>query len=325
MRESPHDRTRGNGEFEGRSGSAKRRSILKLAALGGGVGVLATGTAAGKSSGTPGAASKDDATRLGDFEEGLDGWKTNGGNALSRVTSEEIPAGVSSGQYALAVEVNGDLFPMIENKKAVKAADFSSNPYLQVHVLAAAERTDSDLLFRFRLHHKGRGTGGKKNGKNAGGSPGSKGVNVEESDLIRVPQVDPRRVQWDMSELPETVLRNAKRLEIVWYLEDHEPTGGHRGKSKGEFDYRGLVVFDDVRLSDSVPVPAVRQQQRKKMDLHRNHGMVVDRSIDEQTQNLERGTLTFADGSSVAYTFEILGEGSFSYTIDGETFEFGRV
>lgn len=126
-----------------------------------------------------------------------------------------------------------------------------------------------------------------------------------------------------MSELPTNVLENAKRLEIVWYLEDHEPADGHRGKSKGNFDYRGLVVFDDIRLSESAPISEAQRSQQKKMDLHRAHGMIVDRVFEEQTETLERGTMVFVDGTEVPYAFEVLDDGRFEYTIDGETFEIG--
>lgn len=297
--------------------TTKRRAILKLAALGGGLGMVSSDVVAGQAGGSSAGPSSGDPSVLGDFEAGLDGWKTNGGNRLSRVTSDEVPAGVRSGEHALAVEVNGDLFPMIENKKRVKAADFTDEPYLGMYVLAVAEETDSDLVFRFRLHYApsgGKGSAGKGRGKN---------VNVEESEPIVVPQLRSRKVQWDMTGLSEDVLANAKRLEIVWYLADHEPTGSHRGKAKGGFDYRGLVVFDDVRMAASEPVSESQKSLQKRMDLHRAHGMIVERVFEEQTETLERGQLTYADGFTTTYAFEVLSEDRFEYTIDGETFLIG--
>jgi F0F1-type ATP synthase membrane subunit c/vacuolar-type H+-ATPase subunit K len=306
--------------------STKRRAILKLAALGGGLGMVSPGVVAGQSGGSSAEPSSGDPSVLGDFETGLDGWKTNGGNRLSRVTSDEVPAGVRRGEHALAVEVNGDLFPMIENEKRVKDADFTNDPYLGMHVLAVAEETDSDLVFRFRLHYTPAGgddSAGKKKGKR-GGSRGSKDVNVEESDPIVVPQLRSRMVQWDMTDLSTDALANANRLEIVWYLADHEPAGGHRGKAKGGFDYRGLVAFDDIRTAASEPVSEALKSHQKRMDLHRDHGMIVERVFQEQTETLERGQLTYADGFTTTYAFEILSEDRFEYTIDGETFVIGN-
>lgn len=148
-------------------------------------------------------------------------------------------------------------------------------------------------------------------------------MTVEESDVREVPQVSPRTVQWDLSGLPDEVLRSAKRLDIAWHAQDDEPAGSPRGRSGRGSERQGVVVFDDIRLSDSVPVSDRRRRQRKKMELHRNHGMVVERTIEEQRETFERGTLVFVDGTEVEYAFEVLDDGSFRHTIDGETFEQG--
>lgn len=261
----------------------------------------------------------DDSVVLGDFETGLDGWTTNGGNTLNRLSEDDVPAGVVSGQHGLAVEIDGDLHPMIENEKRVMDADFANHPYLGLHVLAQAEATDSDLVFKFRLHHTATGDDGpSRNSSNR-----SKDENVAESELKTVPQLRPNRLQWDASEFPEEVLETANRLEIVWYLDDHEPDRGHRGRSNENFDYQGVVVFDDIRLFESAPVNETRRRQQKKVNLHREHGMIVKRVFEERTEGLERGTLVFVDGTEVPYSFEVLGDGQFEYTLDGETFKPG--
>lgn len=261
-----------------------------------------------------------DLTLLGNFETGLDGWRTNGENELSRISREDVPRGVVSGEHALAVEVHGDEVPTIENEDRATQADFANNPYLQLHVLAVDTETDSTLAFRFRLYHGeicGDGSGG-------GGSSESGDANVEESGEIVVPQLYPRRIQWDMTGLSDEVLATANRLEIVWRPADGEPPDDQSRTDAGEVGIRGLVVFDDVRLSGSEPISDAERLQRKKMDLRREHGMIADRVIEEQTETVERGTIEYADGFTVRYTYEALDGGGYEYTIDGETFRIER-
>lgn len=270
----------------------------------------------------------DNAVKLGDFETGMDGWTTNGGNKQRRITDDQIPAGVVNGRHGLVVEVTGDLFPMIENQRRVKNANFQDNPYLRMHVLTQAQETDSDLVFQFRLHHtsnggKKRGSGGSKKRSKGHSTSGSKDVNVEESALTTVPQFTPREIQWDMSDLSSDVLSTAKRLEIVWHLEDHEPQRGHRGRSNGDFDYRGIVAFDDIRLSESTQVGETKKYRDRKKDLHREHGMIVDRTIEEQSEGLEQGTYVFSDGTEIPYEFRLLDDGRYRQTLDGDVYELG--
>lgn len=75
---------------------------------------------------------------------------------------------------------------------------------------------------------------------------------VAESNEIVVSQGIPRRLRWNMAGLNDEKLRTAKRLEIVWYLQNHPPDGSHRGQGRGSFDYEGRVLFDDIRLTNDV-------------------------------------------------------------------------
>lgn len=191
----------------------KRRSVLQTATVAGGIGMLPPGVTANDGSNRSGNSPSnfDNAVKLGDFETGMDGWTTNGGNKQRRITDGQIPAGVVNGRHGLVVEVTGDLFPMIENQRRVKNANFQDNPYLRMHVLTQAQETDSDLVFQFRLHHtsnggKKRGSGGSKKRSKGHSTSGSKDVNVEESALTTVPQFTPREIQWDMSDLSSDVL-----------------------------------------------------------------------------------------------------------------------
>lgn len=293
--------------------SPSRRNVLKTVPAAGAylsLGEFATGPVA--------AAEGGNGVRLGGFDDGLDGWKTTGGNKLTRVSEDEMPAAVTDGTHALAVEIDGDLHPMIENKKRVKQADFEKHPYLLMDVVGYAEETDSDLVFTLRLHHTATPADGGGKSKSGG-----KNVLVEESDEQTIAQLNPGQIRWDMTDLDDDVLRTAKRLEIVWYIEDHPPDKGHRGRAKGDFDYRGLVAFDDIRLTDDVVDVEAQARLEKKRDLHRKHGMIVERTFEEQSEGLERGTLQFADGAETSYVFEVLDDGRFRYTIDDETYKLG--
>lgn len=261
-------------------------------------------------------------TLLGGFEDDRDGWKTNGGNALTRVTSDEYAAGVTQGTRALKTEVRGDPHPAIENKSRVKRANFAERPYLVADVLAGqVSDTDSDLTFKFRYHHRGTpanggtGNGGKDNRQ-------QKSVLVEESAEMTVSPLLPTQLYWDMSHLADEALANPKRLEIAWYPTDHPPEGGSRGRGGG-FDYRGHVVFDNVRLTDSgdeVSVAAIRSKvQSAKLD----HGPLTETRVESRSDSLEVGRFVFADGATIPYEFEEVGEDEYLYTIDGETFEIG--
>ncbi|EMA14663.1 hypothetical protein [Haloarcula amylolytica] len=110
--------------------TANRRSVLQYAGLMGGIGIASSGVTAKKNSNGGSASTSDNKNQLGDFEDGLDRWKTNGGNELQQITEDDFPAGVVSGNHGLAVGVNGDSFPMIENKKRVKNAELEKHRYL---------------------------------------------------------------------------------------------------------------------------------------------------------------------------------------------------
>lgn len=297
-----------------RQETAKRRSILQLTAAAGGIGILPMVSAAGN----PASESRESAIQsnqqvIGSFETGLDGWTTNGDNQLSRVSKSDMPTSVVEGKHSLQVEINDDLFPLIQNETRVQNADFVSYPFFSMHVLSMAEGSESALAFRFRLHHS--------SGSSTKDGSGDKPLPVEESELKLVPQLRSRRVGWDMSDLPDDVLASAQKLEIAWYLEDRGPITGPPGRSDG--DYNGIAVFDDIHLSNSQTADAPKQLHDKKMNLHTKHGMIVNRVIDEQTEKLETGTYEFADGSVVPYELKILADGSIEYTIDGDQIGFG--
>ncbi|WP_141465614.1 hypothetical protein [Salinadaptatus halalkaliphilus] len=145
---------------------------------------------------------------------------------------------------------------------------------------------------------------------------------VEESTEKTVSQLTPTRLRWDLSDLDDDILESAWLLEIVWYLEDHPPWY-HRLDTDRRFEYEGLVAFDDIRLTDDKSESESAASRTKQRKLHRNHGAVVNRTLEEHGEDFEAGTVEFADGAEVSYTFEVLGDGQFRYTIDGEAFDLG--
>lgn len=143
-----------------------RRPLLKglgLAAMGL---TAATGTAAGRS--------ESDTVVFGDFESGFDGWRAIGRPRLSRVGVEDRPAAVTSGDHALNVDVNGDPFPRLVNRRKVRRADFVNHPYLIADVVPSqVADTASKVTFKFRYFygaHKDDKRGSERAGdRNSGG------------------------------------------------------------------------------------------------------------------------------------------------------------
>ena len=290
-----------------------RRGVLKTVpgVIGVSVGVSTLGSAT---------ASEEETVQLGAFSEGLDGWTTNGGNDLIRISEDEMPAAVRVSTHALGVQVRGDAYPMIENKELVSEADFTENPYLKTNVMGVTPGTDSDLVFTFRLHH----TAAPPNGRGRSDENGrGKQVLVEESEEKTIPQSNPTRLRWNLSDVDDDILEAANRLEIVWYLEDYPPDGGHRGRARSEFEYTGLVAFDNIRLTDDIATGERDAKNEKRRQLHRSHGMLVDRVVDERNDSFESGIFVFADGTEIPFTYEILDDGRARETIDGEVYELG--
>jgi len=122
-----------------------------------------------------------------------------------------------------------------------------------------------------------------------------------------------------MSEISDDILNSVRKLEITWYPEEYEPTGGAEGRN-GESDYNGIVLFDDIRLSESQPISDSTRRSQKLRELNRNHGRLDRREIEEREEGFQRGSLVFADGASFPYTYEILSD-KVEYTLDGEMFE----
>lgn len=307
--------------------SERRRTLLQYAALAGGAGVAIPGAASGKKNQTESTRTSDTdgMIQISDFESGTDGWKTDGGNELSQISSDQYPVGVANGDHALSVDVRGDTFPAIRKDAGIQNVDFRTHPYLHAHVVGLANGSESDLAFKLRLHHKpSRGTGGKdtkSNGKKSTGNGKGRGTtqHVVELGPKTLSQLRPTEFQWNLTDVSDEKLASIRRVEIAWYLADHPPDRGPRGRNKDTVEFEGLLLFDDVRAFQTDTVSDEQKQVQKKRALHRAHGKIVDREVTEITESVEKGTFTYADGTTIAYEYETLATG-YQYTIAGETF-----
>lgn len=289
----------------------RRRGVLAGLA---GVGVAATGLLPSRARG------ESETALLGDFESGLDGWRTVGESLLDTVSAAEYPGAVTRGRRGLQVTAAGDLLPTIWNEQRVRSADFAGHPYFVADVTPGLfAGTDSPLTFELRYVHGDVPLEATVGEVGLGALPG-----VHESEAITVPPLAPSRLYWDMSDLPDAALSNPRRLEVLWYPADAAPEASDGsldvdlGGLLSGVDSLGSVVFDDLRLSDRVETVSTARLSNAWRDLQLEHGAYLETVVASRTASREEGAFVFADGASVPYAFEVLGEGSFRYEVDGE-------
>ncbi|PSQ46129.1 hypothetical protein BRD15_10130 [Halobacteriales archaeon SW_6_65_15] len=235
-----------------------------------------------------------EATQLGVFENGYDGWSTTNSNSLSRVSYEQERAPVTQGENALEVTIDSDPEPTIQNESRIRGADLTGHPCLLADVLpTSVEGSDSAVTFRFRYHHT---------------EPGG----VEESHEMTVDQGYGGRICWDMNELSDTKLENPDQLEVTWYPADHPPGSG--------FDYDGQVFVDNIRLTDDRNQVTRARITRKHRELERAYGSMIDQVIQSETDTTQDGVYKYGNGTEVSYHAEVLENGNIEETCDGETF-----
>uniref|UniRef100_A0A8A2VI20 Uncharacterized protein n=1 Tax=Haloterrigena alkaliphila TaxID=2816475 RepID=A0A8A2VI20_9EURY len=185
--------------------------------------------------------------------------------------------------------------------------DLSAHPYFVADVTPGrVDGTDAPIAFQFRLY------------RSTDLLDDSTRDPVAESDPVTVPQATPGQVYWDASDVEHDLLDVASRLEIGWYPADRDPES-----SDGSFAYRGGVVFDAVRATDSVD-PAGRARLAATMrDLQFDHGAYVRTEVTEEFEDGEAGTFYFADGATEPYRFEVLAADRFLLTVADTEIEFG--
>lgn len=271
------------------------------------------------------ASASGDATVLGDFEESFDGWKTNGGNSLDRVTAERWDRPVTSGSHALEVRSNGDPYPLVFNTDRASEADFWSNQYMLADVtVGGLEDGVGALAFTMRYHHSA-GKGGGKGGDSPGGNPPGQGrsPNVEVFDPIPVPEGVQATLHWDLSELSEGVRRAPKRVGIAWHAQGTEPNKGPSGRGPGEA-LTGSVFLDNVRLSADLTEFNRSAIEQHMLSLQDDYGSYTYTIADFDSEALvENGVLEFYDGTEIPTEFTIHGDQQFEYTIDDTSYRLG--
>lgn len=240
-------------------------------------------------------------TVIGDFETGLDGWTTSGGNDLARVDRSAESAPVTRGESALAVTSADDPQPAIG--KEIQTLDLTETPYLYADVLPeSVAGTDSLVTFRFRYYSE-------------------VADEVIESPEISVRQRYGIRLVWDTSGLDERVRAAPTQLELAWYPADYPPKTGPRGRGPG-FDYQGTTYVDNVRAGDDDERVELGRWRLKRRELRRERGFRANKTVDTLTDTVQEGIVTYTDGTELPYRGEILDDGTLELTIDGERFEF---
>ena len=262
---------------------------------------------------------------LGDFEESLEGWKTNGGNDLTRVSDETWARPVTSGSHALEVRSDGDPYPHVYNTERTSEGDFTSNRFLLADVTVGGfEDSASALDFTLWYQHAAGNGGGKKNGSPGGGPSGrGQSPNVEEFEPITVDQGVKTTLHWDLSGLSDDERRNPKRVGIGWHTHGTKPKKGPSGRGPGE-SLTGSVYLDNIRLSDSLTEYNRSAIEQHVLSLQDEHGsFTVSLSSFDQAALVEESVLHFYDGTEVSTKFTAVGDGKFEYVIDGTAYRLG--
>ncbi|WP_254280649.1 twin-arginine translocation signal domain-containing protein [Haloarcula marina] len=233
--------------------------------------------------------------KLGMFEDGLDGWTTNGDHQLTQVSESDEPGGVTQGSFGLDVQT-GTSLAQIENTQRFQNADCLGAPYLVADVVGFFDNSTADLNLEFRYHRSDGGT-------------------TEESPIVRLPQWTPGHATWDLSTLADAALDNPERLELICYPSDQPPDSN--------FDYTGQLWIDNIRLTDSPTEHSTCAMRTKMTTFKRRFGHMTETIVDNETATVEEGRFVYSDTTEKTYRCEELGEDQYELTIDGEVFEWG--
>ena len=238
-----------------------------------------------------------DALSLGTFESGLDGWDATGATDLARVGRTDRPVAVTEGEHALEVAANGESSPAIS--RPVEALGLATHPYFVADVAPGrVEGTDAPVAFRFRLYRPSDLLDGDLE-------------LVAESEPVAVRQAAPGRIFWDASDVDASLLDAASVLEVAWSPVESDSADG----TTEDFAYRGTVVFDAVRATDSVDAVGSARIAATMTELQFDHGPYERTEVTAESDVAEEGAFVFADGGTEPYRFEILAEDRFRLTI----------
>lgn len=256
--------------------------------------------------------SGDSGTVIGNFEDGLDGWRTNGRNQLSRTTETESPFAVTVGEHALSVTSGRDPKPMIQRQ-----LDGVPGQYLLADVsIPEIEDYRQTTTVELRLRHSRAGGRGRGNSGNANQrSSGKPTVNL---DFKEIPFAYSGTLVWDLTGLDDGIRSNAKRIQLIWYRTESNGRSNPNGNGPGE-GYGGTITWDNIRFSDDSSVFQSARLSRRIDTLRTQHGGF--RYVYEELDDIrELGRLDFADGHEVPVTLEPVEVDTFELTLDTETY-----
>ncbi|UPV75681.1 hypothetical protein M0R89_06355 [Halorussus limi] len=284
------------------SGRASRRRVLSsLAAVG--VSPLLASVASTSADAESTDSGLTDALSLGTFESGLDEWETDGEVRLSRTARTDRPVAVTEGEYGLEASVDGESVPAIS--RPVGAFDLVASPYFVADVAPGrVDGTDARVAFRFRLYRPADSLDGDL-------EP------VAESDPVAVRQATSGRVFWDASDVDWSLLDSVSRLELEWYPADRDPDSGD------DFAYRGGVVLDAIRATDSANAVGRARLAATFRDLQFDHGVYERTEVSASSDTGEEGEFVFADGATESYRFEKSGDDRFRLAFAGTEVKLG--
>lgn len=254
--------------------------------------------------------------RIGDFESGLDGWKTNGRATLTRASDDDVPAVVTHGEHALRVDAERESSPGI--RRQLTAVDLVDHPYFLADVYVG-NVPDSDAPVRFKLAYRYDRGGGRTNG-GRGEETSRRGAPIE-STTIELPQGYRNPITWDLSTLGESKRRRPVRLELRWRNADVADQKSSNGQGDGQA-YGGDIFFDDIRFSNEQGASVHVAMNTQVSQLVAEHGAYVY-EFESKLSTGEAGTFVFHDGTEVPVTVDITDGEEIRIQIGSEEYRLG--
>ncbi len=251
--------------------------------------------------------------RIGDFEDGLDGWKTDGGVSIDRVSADERPRAVTHGNHALRVDAGGDPRPRL--RKQLRKQDLGDRHFLAFDVWTEnapdVDAVAEEVTFEVTLRYDRGASGG---GRGRGGTGGPPVVTRTET----VPFGYGGPVVADLSDAADGALERPTRVELAI----GDGTSASKAAGRGPADPLGAVVFlDDVRFTGDPGTVTAARLSRQVSNLLADHGPFTYDG-ESFTGTAETGSLNFADGTVVPVRLAFVGDGTFTLDVGDETYEF---
>jgi hypothetical protein len=278
----------------------------------------------------PVAAQGGDIVDLGEFESRSDSWRAGGRVTLDRFRGTDRTGVVTDDSTALWLTVDGAMSARVSNDRRVREADWVGHPFLTATITPGdLDGTDASIHGFFRLVHTAGQTGrGRPSGSlspqtrahTGRGRGGRSRYSHLTSETFSVPQNQPVRLYWDLSDVDERIRESVIRLEVVCERADQpvseDPYG--RGAANG---IRGSIVLDDVTLSDSPDVVTAAKLQTHWQQLLATYGSHTETVPAVKKTSVESGRFGFEDGD-VEYSFEIRDDGTHMFALGTTTYRF---